>query len=103
MNELFPIASGMLLGLILVLIGPANAARDSDVGQCSRRCGRNVVSGAYRIGWEFLLIDIPLVGACSAAAFSTVCAVRRRLSTHARRPSEADLQYRTKPAGLGRG
>jgi hypothetical protein len=40
-----------------------------------------VVSGEYRIGWEFLLIDIPLVAVCSLTGFATACVVRRRLAT----------------------
>jgi hypothetical protein len=37
-----------------------------------------VVSGEFRIGWEYLLIDIPLVGVSSAAVYwMTRGAVRR--------------------------
>ena len=40
-----------------------------------------MVSGEYRIGWEFLLIDIPLVAVCSVIGFATARAVRRTLAT----------------------
>jgi hypothetical protein len=39
-----------------------------------------IISGEFRIGWEFLLIDIPLVALTAAATASVVS--RARLLLH---------------------
>ena len=39
-----------------------------------------VISGEFRIGWEYLLIDIPLVGASAVAIMLTARLVRRRVA-----------------------
>ena len=61
MSELFPIAAGLLCGLLL---GTLTARRRVVVGLAfSVVAGilATVVSGEWRISWAFLLIDIPLV------------------------------------------
>jgi hypothetical protein len=80
MHELFPIVSGLLLGAMLPLIRP-QIRLEVGVG-ASMVLGTlaTIVSGEYRIGWEFLLIDIPLVALCSVTGFATARAVRRRLA-----------------------
>jgi hypothetical protein len=88
-NELFPIVSGLILGSALPLIRPrmrlaVGVAAAVVVGTLA-----TVLSGEYKIGWEFLLIDIPLVAICSAAAFATVRAARRRRSSHDRGQASA--------------
>ena len=82
MHELFPIVSGLLLGAALPLIRP-QIRLDVGVGTSEGRCLRTsgIMSGEYRIGWEFLLIDIPLVALCSVTGFVTARAVRRRVAT----------------------
>ena len=81
MHELFPIVSGLLLGAALPLIRP-QLRLDVGVG-ASVVLGTlaTIMSGEYRIGWEFLLIDIPLVALCSVTGFVTARAVRRRVAT----------------------
>jgi hypothetical protein len=88
-NELFPIVSGLILGSVLPLIRPrmrlaVGVAAAVVVGTLA-----TVLSGEYKIGWEFLLIDIPLVAICSAAAFATVRAARRRWSAQHRGQASA--------------
>lgn len=39
-----------------------------------------IVSGEFRIGWEFLLIDIPLVGAAAWATIMAARLIRQRLA-----------------------
>jgi hypothetical protein len=61
MNELFPIAAGLLCGLLL---GSLTAKWKVYVGIAfSIVAGTlaTIVSGEWRISWGFLLIDIPLV------------------------------------------
>jgi hypothetical protein len=79
-NELFPIVSGLILGSALILIRPQTRLAVGVAASIVLGTIATIVSGEYRIGWEFLLIDIPLVAVSSAAAFTTVRALRRRLS-----------------------
>jgi hypothetical protein len=80
MNELFPILSGLLVGSLLPLIRPQMRLAAGVVASVVLGTTATVVSGEYMIGWEFLLIDIPLVAITSAAGFATVRAIRRRVS-----------------------
>jgi hypothetical protein len=66
-SEFFPIAAGLLCGLLL---GTLTARRRVVVGLLfSVVAGvlATVVSGEWRISWAFLLIDIPLVAVCAVA------------------------------------
>jgi hypothetical protein len=60
-NEIFPIAAGLLCG---VLLGSLTARRRVLVGLTfSVVAGvlATVVSGEWRVSWAYLLVDIPLV------------------------------------------
>jgi len=66
MNEIFPMAAGLVCG---VLLGTLTARRRIVVGLAvSVVAGvlATVVSGEWRISWAFLLIDIPLVAVFAA-------------------------------------
>jgi hypothetical protein len=78
MNELFPIASGLVVGSALTLIRPQMRLWVGVAAAVVLGTLATIVSGEYKIGWEFLLIDIPLVAICAAAAFVTTRAMRRR-------------------------
>ena len=79
-NELFPIVSGLIVGALLPLIRPQMRLVVGVAAAVVLGTIATVVSGEYKIGWEFLLIDIPLVAICSAAAFATARAARRRIT-----------------------
>jgi hypothetical protein len=79
MNELFPIASGLVVGSALTLIRPQMRLWVGVAAAVVLGTLATIVSGEYKIGWEFLLIDIPLVAICAAAAFVTTRAMRRRI------------------------
>lgn len=81
MTELFPIASGLLLGSTLTLIRPRMRLTVAIGASVVLGTIATVISGEYRIGWEFLLIDIPLVALCAATAVAAVRAARRRPGT----------------------
>jgi hypothetical protein len=77
-NELFPVASGLAIGAALALLVPRLRV---PVGVCAAvACGvlATIISGEYKVGWEYLLVDIPLVALSSAASLFVVRAVRRR-------------------------
>ncbi|NGN69415.1 hypothetical protein G5C51_36695 [Streptomyces sp. A7024] len=77
MNELFPIAAGLVLGAVLALIRPGLRLFAGLVGAILLGVLATVVSGEYLIGWEFLLIDVPLVALCAAAGLVAVRAAVR--------------------------
>jgi hypothetical protein len=81
MHELFPIMSGLLLGAALPLIRPQMRLKVGVGASVVLGALATTISGEYRIGREFLLIDIPLVALCSVTAFATARAVRRALAT----------------------
>ncbi len=74
MNELFPILCGILLGLFCAGIRDAHR-RTALWLVLSVICGvaATLVSGEFKLGWEYLFIDVPL----AAGAALSVVALRR--------------------------
>jgi hypothetical protein len=66
-EELLPVASGLLIGLILGLLRPPLRVLIGVVLIIAFGVLATVVSGEYVISWAFLLIDIPLVAVSAAA------------------------------------
>src|SRR5215213_9126331 len=66
-EELVPVASGLVIGLILGLLRPSLRVPIGVVLIMAFGVLATVVSGEYLICWSFLLIDIPLVAVSSAA------------------------------------
>ena len=79
-NELLPIVSGLLVGSLMTLIRPQVRLVVAAASAVVLGTIATVVSGEYRIGWEFLLIDIPLVALGAVAGFALVRALRRASS-----------------------
>jgi hypothetical protein len=77
-NELFPVVSGLLIGLLVAVLRPKLRARVGVVLAAIFGVLATIVSGEFRIGWEYLLIDIPLVSVSAAAAVIAVRAFQRR-------------------------
>jgi hypothetical protein len=80
MDELLPIASGLVAGLALGLLAsrlrlPVGAIAAVVLGTLA-----TVVSGEFRLSWAFLLIDIPLVAVASVAGLLAGRLVRRQFS-----------------------
>jgi hypothetical protein len=84
MHELFPIVAGLLLGAALPLIRPHMRLEVGVGASVLLGALATIISGEYRMGWEFLLIDIPLVALCALTGFVTARAVRRTLATGGR-------------------
>lgn len=77
-NEILPVVSGLIAG---VLLGGVTARRRPLVwALASVVLGllATVASGEFKATWAYLLIDIPLVGAVSCAAFLVSRRIRRR-------------------------
>jgi hypothetical protein len=82
MEELLPVASGLVIGLILGLIRPSLRIPVGVLLIVAFGVVATVVSGEYLISWSFLLIDIPLVALSAAASLF----VMYRLRSAPRRP-----------------
>src|SRR5688572_2274377 len=82
MNEIVPIVGGLIVGLLLHLIQrPRLRLTTGVLAAFAVGFLATVVSGEYRIGWEYLLFDVPLSALCSAGSY---LAIRRwSASTHA--------------------
>ena len=78
MNELFPIVSGVVVGIALGGFMPQLRLLLGIVAAVVLGIIATIISGEYLISWEFLLIDIPLVGICSAAAVLVSRTARKR-------------------------
>jgi hypothetical protein len=79
MHEFFPIAAGLLVGVALALIAPRLRLWLGALLAVVLGIAATVISGEYKIGWEFLLIDIPLVAVCSVLGLTVARAVRARV------------------------
>ena len=67
-EELLPIASGLVLGSILGLLRPPLRVPAGLILVITLGVAATVVSGEYLISWSFLLIDIPLVAISAVAS-----------------------------------
>ena len=66
-EELLPVASGLVLGSILGLLRSSLRLPVGLVLIVVLGVAATVVSGEYLISWSFLLIDIPLVAVSAVA------------------------------------
>jgi hypothetical protein len=69
MQELFPLACGLLLGVTLGFVRPAlrlsvGAAFAIVLGTLA-----TVITGEFKTSWGYLLVDIPLVGVAAFLGF----------------------------------
>lgn len=68
MHEIFPVLAGVLVGLVLLRIhSPRLKTAVFVVLSLILGVTATVISGEYAIGWEFVLIDIPVVMLSAAA------------------------------------
>lgn len=67
MQELIPIALGLLLGATLGYVRPSIRVPVGAALVVLLGVFATVVTGEAKLGWEYLLIDIPLVAVCAAA------------------------------------
>lgn len=84
MSELFPVLCGVCAGLVLGAVPPARRLRFGLLSCVSLGITATIVSGEFRIGWEYLLIDIPLVGLSATAAYWVTREAARRMRSNAR-------------------
>lgn len=85
MHELFPITAGLLLGSLLQFLRPSLRLPVGLAAAVAIGVTATVISGEYKIGWEFLLIDIPGAALATGAGYLATKRARRVASRHRHR------------------
>jgi hypothetical protein len=70
MDELFPVVSGVVLGAIVAGIRPSLRLWVGIPLSIALGVAATVLSGEFEVGWEYLLIDIPLVVVSAGLSFT---------------------------------
>lgn len=79
MHESFPVLGGLAVGVALGALAPRGRLRLGVAVSLVLGSLATIVSGEYRIGWEFLLVDVPVVGLSTAVGLAGSRALRRRM------------------------
>ena len=80
MNELFPVASGLLIGCLIGGLRPQLRLVVGGLLSFVVGTAATVISGEFRMSWDYLLVDIPLVALSAYVGFVVTRAlVARRL------------------------
>lgn len=75
-RELLPVAIGLGVGTLLASVRPALSGATALLLAVPLGFLVTVVTGEFELGWEYLLVDIPLVALSATAGFWTVRLVR---------------------------
>ena len=70
MDELFPVVSGVVLGIVVAGIRPSLRLWIGIPVSIALGLAATVLSGEFEVGWEYLLIDIPLVAVSAGLSFT---------------------------------
>ena len=70
MDELFPVVSGVVLGIVVAGIRPSLGLWIGIPVSIVLGLAATVLSGEFEVGWEYLLIDIPLVAVSAGLSFT---------------------------------
>jgi hypothetical protein len=70
MDELFPVVSGVVLGIVVAGIRPSLRLWIGIPVSIVLGLAATVLSGEFEVGWEYLLIDIPLVAVSAGLSFT---------------------------------
>lgn len=70
MQELFPVVSGVVLGIVVAGLRPSlrlwvGVLLAAVLGLCA-----TVLSGEFEVSWDYLLVDIPLVAVSAGLSFT---------------------------------
>lgn len=78
MSELFPVLSGVVIGVALGAIAPNLRVPIALALALVIGFVATVISGEYSLTWGYLLVDIPLVGVSTATSYLVARAIRLR-------------------------
>jgi hypothetical protein len=70
MDELFPIVSGVVLGIVVAGVRPSLRPWVGIALSIALGLAATALSGELAIGWEYLLVDIPLVAVSAGVSFT---------------------------------
>ena len=70
MDELFPIVSGVVLGIVVAGVRPSLRPWVGIALSIALGLAATALSGELAIGWEYLLVDIPLVAVSAGLSFT---------------------------------
>lgn len=79
MDELFPVVSGVVLGIVVAGLRPSLRLWVGVLLSVGLGMAATLVSGEFEAGWEYLLIDIPLVAVSAGVSFTMARAAFLRL------------------------
>jgi hypothetical protein len=79
MDELFPVVSGVVLGILVAGLRPSLRLWVGVLLSVLLGMAATLVSGEFEAGWEYLLIDIPLVAVSAGVSFTLARAALMRL------------------------
>jgi hypothetical protein len=89
MHELLPIAAGLCVGAAITLVRPSLRVPVGVAASVVIGVLATIVSGEFRISWDFLLIDIPGTGIAVVVGYM--------LTTRLRRPGAERVVGRRRP------
>lgn len=69
MNEIVPVVGGLVVGSLLPLVPARLRILVAVVAASCVGALATVVSGEYRLGWEYLLFDVPLAALGTVAGY----------------------------------
>jgi hypothetical protein len=70
MDELFPIVSGVVLGIVVAGVRPSLRPWVGIALSIALGLAATALSGELAIGWGYLLVDIPLVAVSAGVSFT---------------------------------
>jgi hypothetical protein len=70
MDELFPVVSGVVLGIVVAGVRPSLLPWVGVSLSIALGLAATALSGELAIGWEYLLVDIPLVAVSAGVSFT---------------------------------
>jgi hypothetical protein len=70
MQELFPIASGVVLGIVVAGLRPSLRLPAGILLSAVLGLAATVLSGEFEASWDYLLVDVPLVAVSAGVSFT---------------------------------
>jgi uncharacterized membrane protein YedE/YeeE len=77
MHELFPVVGGFLLGVLVSRLRPTLARPMGAAGAIAIGLAATIISGEFRLSWDFLAIDIPGTALAVATGYLAAPFLRR--------------------------
>jgi hypothetical protein len=76
MQELIPLTAGLLLGAVLGYVRPGMRLAVGAILSVVLGVLATIITGEFRVSWEYILFDIPLVAISAALGFLVARRIR---------------------------